>query len=195
MNKVTITGRIKSFVESYVMLDELYVMYNIVTRRLSGTEDEIPVFISTKLRKMSPEDIGKKLTIIGEFRSRNAQGHLSLYVFATELYFHELFKDSNLVELEGYIGKEPTFRTTPLGRNITDILLAVNRKCGKVDYIPCVAWGRNAIYANDILIGSKISIKGRIQSRDYVKDNSLKRAYEVSINQLSLCEIGVVESS
>ena len=137
---------------------------------------------------------------IGQFRSYNrhegAKNRLVLSVFVREIHFLEEFTDytkTNQIFLEGYICKEPIYRKTPLGREIADMLLAVNRPYGKSDYIPCIAWGRNARYASAFEVGGHVLIWGRIQSREYMKrigENETEKrvAYEVSVSKLEYME-------
>ena len=137
---------------------------------------------------------------IGQFRSYNrhegAKNRLVLSVFVREIHFLEEFTDytkTNQIFLEGYICKEPIYRKTPLGREIADMLLAVNRPYGKSDYIPCIAWGRNARYASGFGVGSHVCVWGRVQSREYTKKLSeteceKRVAYEVSVSKLECVE-------
>ena len=145
---------------------------------------------------MTQNYTGQYVCVSGSFRSYNRhdgkKNKLDLSIFAQEIEFAEkLMDDVNDIFLDGYICKEPIYRKTPLGREIADILIAANRSYGKSDYIPCVAWGRNARYASGFEVGSRIQICGRIQSRRYVKkldDESAEErtAYEVSISKLEV---------
>ena len=142
---------------------------------------------------------GCTVEAIGQFRSYNrhegAKNRLVLSVFVREVNFLPEFTDytkTNQIFLDGYICKEPIYRKTPLGREIADILLAVNRPYGKSDYIPCIAWGRNARYASGFAVGTRVCIWGRVQSREYTKKLSdveceKRVAYEVSVSKLE-CE-------
>lgn len=198
-NHVTICGEIAGeLVFSHEVYGEKFYLTDVLVRRLSGACDAIPVTVSERLVDVTQNYIGQYVCISGQFRSYNRRGadktRLSLSVFAQELEFVEkLMDDVNQIFLDGYICKEPTYRKTPLGREITDLLIAANRSYGKSDYIPCVAWGRNAKYASGLEVGSHIRICGRIQSRQYVKklDDSRaedRTAYEVSISKLEVVD-------
>ena len=139
---------------------------------------------------------GDTMEAIGQFRSYNRhdgiRNHLELYVFVREVRFMKEFTDctkTNQIFLDGYICKPPVYRRTPLGREIADILLAVNRPYGKSDYIPCISWGRNARYVSGLEVGTRVRTWGRVQSREYVKQLSeteceKRIAYEVSVSRL-----------
>jgi primosomal replication protein N len=192
-NDVRIDGVVHTIPEfSHKILGEKFYMFQLEVKRNSGTADYIPVTISD--RAFYVEDIaeGTYLTVIGSFRSYNKhlenRSKLVLSVFASELEIPEKVTDTNVITLEGTICKETKLRVTPLGSKITDILIAVNRAYGKSDYIPCIAWGRNAIYANRLPVGTKITCKGRIQSREYQKEGQGHMAYEVSLNSIQLVE-------
>lgn len=108
--------------------------------------------------------------------------------------------DKNCITINGYVCKEPNYRKTPLGREITDMLIAVNRDYGKSDYIPCIAWGRNARFAGGFKIGTRVKLIGRIQSREYDKKISdtefeKKVAYEVSVSKCDVIEEGKNENN
>ena len=149
---------------------------------------------------MKEDFVGRKVLIRGQFRSYNkheeSKNRLDLSVFAREIEFVDEIEESaktNQIYLDGYICKEPVYRKTPLGREIADLLLAVNRPYGKSDYIPCICWGRNARYANHFHVGTRCEIFGRIQSREYMKKLSEEQAekriaYEVSVSKLELLE-------
>ena len=202
-NVVTIFGRIESEpVFSYEMFGERFFNTKVSVKRMSGAIDIIPVVISEYLFDSSLDYIGKYIEIHGQFRSRNEPGEnhmrLILYVFAREITFG--FADhvdeserANQVFLDGHICRQPTYRKTPLGREIADLLLAVNRPYGKSDYIPCICWGRNARYASAFEVGGHVLIWGRIQSREYMKrigENETEKriAYEVSVSKLEYIE-------
>lgn len=198
-NQVNINGEIAGeFVFSHEVYGEGFYVVDVLTRRTSGVCDAIPVTVSERLIDVTQNYIGQYVRVSGQFRSYNRRDadktRLSLSVFAQELEFVEkLMDDVNQIFLDGYICKEPTYRKTPLGREITDLLIAANRSYGKSDYIPCVAWGRNAKYASGLEVGSHIRICGRIQSRQYVKklDDSHaedRTAYEVSISKLEVVD-------
>lgn len=171
--------------------------------RLSGHTDTIPVIISEQLLKdklLEKIDLsGQFINIQGRFRSYNYHNentnHLVLYLYANdvEVVLSDESKCENNIYLNGYICKKPTYRTTPLGREITDLLVAVNRPYGKSDYIPCICWGRNASFAENFQVGEHVQLWGRIQSREYQKkisENEVENrvAYEVSVSKLECVE-------
>ena len=169
---------------------------DLLVKRLSDSEDRIPVMVSERLVDVTQDYVGQYVEIHGQFRSYNRHeekhNRLVLSAFARELKFLEE-EDSlapvNQIFLDGYICKPPVYRKTPLGREIADLLLAVNRPYGKSDYIPCICWGRNARYASAFEVGGHVLIWGRIQSREYMKrigeNETQKRiAYEVSVSKL-----------
>lgn len=172
-------------------------MVKLLVNRLSEATDEIPLMISERLVDVTKDCRGKYLRAFGQFRSYNKHeenhNHLILSVFVRDLEFLDSMEDvkPNQIQLDGFICKQPVYRMTPLGREICDILLAVNRSYGKSDYIPCICWGRNARFAGSLEIGARIELVGRIQSREYQKRISefevVKRtAYEVSVNKLEM---------
>ncbi len=167
--------------------------------RLSGASDRIKVMISDRLLADSPFKSGDFLEITGQFRSYNSYeetgNKLILTVFAKDVALADpdLCKNPNSLYLNGYVCKTPVYRTTPFGREITDILLAVNRTYNKSDYIPVIAWGRNARFCKGFKVGDNVKVWGRIQSREYQKKISedevvTKTAYEVSISKLELVD-------
>lgn len=166
---------------------------NVLVKRLSGQGDVLPVTISERLIADKDLDIGVTINAFGQFRSYNklvnGKSKLMLTVFVREILPDSVAKNPNSIVLTGYICKEPVYRTTPFNREIADILIAVNRSYNKSDYIPCIAWGRNARFAKNLSVGEKIAVCGRIQSREYQKrvtDDEIKvlTAYEVSISKL-----------
>lgn len=196
-NNVEISGVVETNLEfNNAQFGENFYKMMISVERNSGIKDYIPVLISDRLINVRENYCGKYISIIGQFRSYNEhddkKSKLVLYVFAKEYEFINEHKgDVNHIELIGYICKEPIYRTTPLGREIADVLLAVNRQYGKSDYIPCICWGRNARYANNLCVGSHCKITGRIQSREYIKKFSdeiteNKVAYEISVTQIEI---------
>ena len=172
-----------------------YVLY-LKVARLSEAGDVIPLLISDRLVDVNEPVRGRRLEAKGQFRSYNkhdeTQNHLILSLFAREVRFleeKEEYQKPNSIYLDGFICKPPVYRMTPLGREIADLLVAVNRAYGKSDYIPCICWGRNARYASNLPVGTRVSIYGRIQSREYQKklnDQTIitKTAYEVSISKM-----------
>lgn len=195
-NKVSIIGRIETgFMLDHDCYHEKFYQFLLSVKRDSGTDDVLPVIVSEKLLDVTKDKIGEYVHIDGEFRSFNNHDdkgkiHLFLYVFPLQIDFLTDPEEvaANSIFLEGYICKKPTYRKTPLGREITDMLIAVNRPSGKSDYLPCIAWGRNAKYAERQLPGSYVSITGRIQSRYYEKEGCPSIAYEVSVITLDLVE-------
>ncbi len=200
-NRVTVAGEVvEAFAFDHEILGEAFYSGKLKVMRLSKTTDIVPVLISERLIDVRTNHIGEHICIRGKFRSFNKhegfRTRLVLHVFAEEVY--EMKEDVSLEEvnnisLDGYICKTPIYRVTPLGREIADILLAVNRQYGKSDYIPCVVWGRNARFAENLTIGDRVKIFGRVQSRPYVKrisDTEIKDrvAYEVSGISLELQE-------
>lgn len=200
-NQVTVMGEIVSdFSYSHEIFGEGFYMVDVKCKRLSESYDIIPVMVSERLIDVTDSYIGSLICVVGQFRSYNRheehKNRLVLSVFAREINFIEEMEESsktNQIFLDGYICKEPVYRKTPLGREIADLLLAVNRPYGKSDYIPCICWGRNARYANHFKVGERCAVWGRIQSREYMKkldeENVEKRvAFEVSVSKMELGE-------
>ena len=197
-NQVTIAGEVVSeFTFSHEVYGEHFYIVNIAVCRLSNSYDVIPVMVSERLIDVTYDYRGCVLQVSGQFRSYNRheenRNRLVLSVFAREAVLasqeDEDEQNPNHIFLDGYVCKHPVYRKTPLGREIADVLLAVNRPYGKSDYIPCICWGRNARFADKFEVGSHIQIWGRIQSREYQKkiaeDQYEKRvAYEVSVSKL-----------
>lgn len=197
-NQVTIAGEVVSeFTFSHEVYGEHFYIVNIAVCRLSNSYDVIPVMVSERLNDVTSDYRGCVLQVSGQFRSYNRheenRNRLVLSVFAREAVLasqeDEDEQNPNHIFLDGYVCKHPVYRKTPLGREIADVLLAVNRPYGKSDYIPCICWGRNARFADKFEVGSHIQIWGRIQSREYQKkiaeDQYEKRvAYEVSVSKL-----------
>ena len=200
-NQVTMIGEIVSEFEfSHEVYGEGFYLVDISVSRLSDSVDYIPLMVSERLVDVSQSYIGETISVSGQFRSYNRheekKNRLILSVFVRELEFVDEIEDdikSNQIYLDGYICKEPIYRKTPLGREIADLLVAVNRSYGKSDYIPCICWGRNARYASSFEVGSHVEVYGRIQSREYIKkigeEQTEKRvAYEVSVNKIEFLE-------
>lgn len=200
-NQVSIVGEIISdFQYSHEVYGEGFYMVEVAVSRLSDFSDYIPLMISERLIDTSQSYIGQKVYVTGQFRSYNRheelKNRLVLSVFVREIEFIEEETEemkSNQILLDGYICKDPIYRKTPLGREIADLLVAVNRSYGKSDYIPCICWGRNARFAARFEVGVHVQIWGRIQSREYVKrlneDEVEKRtAYEVSVSKIEYME-------
>lgn len=191
-NNVIISGEVvKEPKFSHEVFGEKFYNFEIACQRYSGTVDTILVLISERTYSMADIELGKVFEIKGCYRSYNShekdKTHLILSVFCEAISEYDKNIDENKINLVGFIVKQPTYRKTPLGREIADVLIAVNRPYGKSDYIPCIAWGRNASYISELNVGTEISLVGRIQSRAYQKkvDEETvieKIAYEVSIS-------------
>ena len=200
-NQVVIMGEIVSdFVFSHEIFGEGFYIVDVNVPRLSDSSDIIPLMVSERLLNVEEDYKGMSIMVQGQFRSYNRheerKNRLVLSVFAREIEFVDETPESsktNQIYLDGCMWREPVYRKTPLGREIADLLLAVNRPYGKSDYIPCICWGRNARFASNFTVGTRCEIWGRIQSREYMKrlseDDAEKRvAYEVSVSKLELME-------
>lgn len=194
-------GKIASgFTFSHQVFGEGFYLVDVLVKRLSDSEDRIPLMISERLVDVTQDYEGEYIMVQGQFRSYNRheekKNRLVLSVFVREIAFVEEADDSiktNQIFLDGYICKPPVYRKTPLGREIADLLLAVNRPYGKSDYIPCICWGRNARYASAFEVGGHVLIWGRIQSREYIKklsetETEKRTAYEVSVSKLEYAD-------
>lgn len=201
-NKVEIIGEVSKEAEfSHELYGEKFYKIFVIARRMSGYEDEIPVTVSDHLVNPDEFSVKQRVRIFGRLNSYNHRDELKkrliLSVFAQEIEFMDDMQsdlEENNIFLDGYICKEPIYRKTPLGRDISNLLLAVNRSYGKSDYIPCIVWGRNARFASDFELGTHVIIRGRIQSREYEKrisDEEVEKrtAYEVSGSQIELAEV------
>ncbi len=199
-NQAVVIGSIESDFEfNHEIYGEKFYTFSVQIPRLSGAADSVRIMVSERLVMDGEYKIGDKIEISGQFRSYNSidngSNRLVLTVFAKDIahFDEDENKNPNSLFLNGYICKEPIYRTTPFGREITDILLAVNRSYNKSDYIPIIAWGRNARFAKTLNVGDNVRIWGRIQSRKYQKRLSeeeiiTKTAYEVSINRMELVD-------
>ena len=200
-NQVSSIGKVVSgFTFSHEVFGEGFYMVELSVKRLSDSSDRIPVMISERLIDVAQDYQGEYIQVEGQFRSYNRheekKNRLVLSVFAREVSFVEEADDkvrSNQIFLDGFVCKPTVYRKTPLGREIADMLIAVNRPYGKSDYIPCICWGRNARFASGFEVGSRVQIWGRIQSREYMKRlegelTERRTAYEVSISKLVLAE-------
>ena len=194
-NKVFISGEIVSDAEfSHEVYGEgFYEMY-VLVKRLSGQGDILPVTVSERLITDRDLKVGVTINALGQFRSYNklvdGKSKLMLTVFVRELLSDAPVRNPNNIVLTGYICKPPVYRTTPFNREIADVLIAVNRAYNKSDYIPCIAWGRNARFVKNLCVGDRIAISGRIQSREYQKklsetETKTMTAYEVSVSKLA----------
>lgn len=194
-NRVYVRGEIVSTARySHEIYGEGFYEMDVMIKRLSGQADVLPITVSERLIQEKDLQLGKTISAIGQFRSYNKlvdnKSKLMLTVFARDIVENEENKNPNSITLSGYVCKEPVYRTTPFNREIADVLLAVNRAYNKSDYIPCIAWGRNARFVKNLQVGDFLTINGRIQSREYQKkfsedDVRTMTAYEVSINKLS----------
>ena len=179
---------------SHSVMGEGFYEFILSVPRLSNETDFLPITISERIiDKLG--DFSSEIGIVGQLRSYNKiegeKSKLILTIFARDIISADEVKFTNQINLTGFVCKEPIYRTTPFGREITDVLIAVNRSYNKSDYLPCIAWGRNARFTGDLEIGNKIELIGRIQSRKYTKkinDNEIitKTAYEVSISNIIL---------
>ena len=205
-NHLVLVGKVTSDKKfSHEIYGESFYIFDLEVARLSGNSDIIPITISERLILEKELEIGDKVAIEGQFRSYNSyeneKNRLILTVFAKDIKYlseedeeNEMVKKdmiTNEVVLIGYICKKPIYRQTPFGREISDILLAVNRAYNKSDYIPAIAWGRNARFCQNIEVGTKVKITGRVQSRNYEKKfedgtTQTRTAYEVSISSLEI---------
>lgn len=203
MGKVTSDKRF-----SHEIYGESFYIFDLEVPRLSDTSDIIPVTISERLIQDEKMLIGSKVLIRGQFRSYNSyeneKNKLILTVFAKDIFYEEEIEEqlqteeskeptSNEVILTGYICKKPIYRQTPFGREIADLLLAVNRAYNKSDYIPAIAWGRTARFCQNLEVGTEVKVIGRVQSRSYEKKfedgtTITKIAYEVSIGSLEVID-------
>lgn len=202
-NQITVSGELASeFTFSHEVMGEKFYKAQLYVLRMSGNADILPIMVSDRLVDVSNEWIGLIVRVSGQARTYNKheenRNHLILSVFAREF---EVLEDDgterpdyeNNVFLDGFICKQPIYRETPLGREIADILLAANRPYGKSDYIPCIAWGRNARFASSLEVGTHIQIYGRLQSREYQKkidedEFETRVAYEVSVGGIEVVE-------
>ena len=201
-NHLVLVGKIVSEkVYSHEIYGEKFYVFNLEVVRLSSTTDIIPITISERLLTDIDITMGREVKIEGQFRSYNSyeneRNRLILTVFAKEIsepvHSEDEKEVTNEVELLGYICKKPIYRQTPFGREIADVLLAVNRAYNKSDYIPCIAWGRNARFCQNMEVGAEVKITGRVQSRSYDKKHEdgtveTRVAYEVSIASMEVPE-------
>ncbi len=197
-NKVYLSGEIVTGARfSHEIYGEGFYEMDVLVKRLSGQSDVLPITVSERLIEKSNLKIGSYLSAIGQFRSYNKQvdgkSKLMLTVFIREILDVKYSQNPNIIVLTGFICKSPIYRTTPFCREIADLLIAVNRAYNKSDYIPCIAWGRNARFVKNLQVGERVILSGRIQSREYQKKISetevkLMTAYEVSISKLAVCD-------
>ena len=212
-NSLVLMGKVaneKTF--SHEIYGEKFYQFSLSVPRLSGNADNIPITISERLFRDEDIAIGKNVKVNGQFRSYNGyennKNRLVLTVFVKDIEFlpdgDEVLSDkdvvSNEVDLTGFICKPPIYRQTPFGREITDILIAVNRAYNKSDYIPCIAWGRNARFCSKMPVGTEVKVTGRVQSRNYEKkyeDGTVEQrvAYEVSVSNLEVVNVEAGEEA
>lgn len=200
-NSIHLKGQICQNLQfGHELFGEQFYVTTLRVPRLSGAEDFLPITLSERLLIDSPLANGSELCLEGQLRSYNkvieGAGRLLITAFAQKLLDCETDEENpNRVQLTGALCKPPSYRTTPFGREIADLMLAVNRSYGKSDYIPCITWGRTARYASNLKIGDKVQLVGRFQSRTYQKqmpDGTTlnKVAYEVSVSRLSAIRPG-----
>ncbi|MBP3581480.1 MAG: single-stranded DNA-binding protein [Clostridia bacterium] len=195
-NYVLLKGKINKLPKySHTVMGEGFFEMYVEVGRLSNEVDILPVTISERL--IEDFKIGDEIGVVGQFRSYNKleenKSKLMLTIFVKELVNPDEMTEINQIYLIGYICKDPIYRTTPFGREICDVLLAVNRAYNKSDYLPCIAWGRNARFVRDLGVGEKLEVQGRIQSRKYQKridDENVetKIAYEISLSSVMLVD-------
>jgi primosomal replication protein N len=190
-NSVSVAGRLEGLSMSHKIFGEAFYTFYLECGRLSEKADILPVTISERLLLTHPLFEGSEVCVKGQLRSYNklVDGKVRLYltIFARDI--EEKTRQLNEIELTGFVCKPPVYRVTPFGREITDMLVAVNRAYNKSDYIPCIVWGRNARYAAEFGVGDKITVFGRVQSREYEKvlengEKLIRTAYEVSVSRL-----------
>lgn len=194
-NKVYFMGEIVSDAKfSHEVYGEGFYEFYVKVMRLSGQADILPVTISERLIQGNDFKAGSAISALGQFRSYNklegGKSRLMLTVFVREIVEASPANNPNSIVLSGYICKPPVYRTTPFNREIADLLIAVNRAYNKSDYIPCIAWGRNARFVQNLKVGDKVALSGRIQSREYQKrlsetETVTMTAYEVSVSKLA----------
>ncbi len=192
-NKAIIAGRVaESLTVDHVLFGEKFYSTKICVPRLSGTLDILPVTIPERVLERLPK-VGDTIRAVGQLRSYNkhtgSKSKLIITVFCHDVEFVDEDVSENKIEITGYVCKEAIFRTTPFLREICDIIVAVNRSYNKSDYLPCIAWGRNAAFAKNLPVGTQVSINGRFQSREYVKKldettEEVRTAYEISCSTL-----------
>lgn len=197
-NCATVSGTIaEELTVAYEYDGEKFYNSFIVSKRRSGAEDRIPITIPERICGFDKVSVGDCVSVNGTFRSFNGKDenkrhlYLSLFVEKIEVLENKIWEYVNGIHLDGYICRETVYRLTPRQREITDVFIAVNRPYQKSDYIPCIAWGRNARFAGNLKVGDHISLDGRIQSREYTKKHEsgeveTRTAYEVSVFKIIL---------
>lgn len=198
-NRVFVRGEIVSEAKySHEVYGEGFYETEVSVKRLSGQADILPVTVSERLIESYSLKVGSHISAIGQFRSYNklldGKSKLMLTVFIKEIIDAPQVKNPNNVVLSGYICKPPVYRTTPFSREIADVLIAVNRAYNKSDYIPCIAWGRNARFVRNLAVGEKIAVAGRIQSREYVKKISEDESRTMTAYEVSICKLAAYDN-
>lgn len=202
-NWVCIAGKVESSLSfSHEMYGEGFYSFYLTVPRLSDYVDRLPITISERLISEIDLNLGTEVVIEGQFRSYNkfvdGINRLVLTIFAREISNKtEEVKNPNQIFLNGFVCKAPVYRTTPFKREIADLLVAVNRAYNKSDYIPTIAWGRNARFCQNLTVGDNLKIWGRIQSREYQKkypsgEITEKVAYEVSVSKMEILKEGQI---
>lgn len=197
MNKIVLAGMVtEEPIFSHEVHGEKFYRFYLSSSRQSGNCDVLMCTVPEIIKNGINE--GNMVKVLGEIRTRNVheddKSHLEVTVFVKEVLLYE--KDENNVELDGFICKEPTYRETPLGRQVSDLIIASNRvRNYKSDYIPCIAWGRNAIRASEFNVGTRVKVSGRLQSREYNKKIDDEKYEERTAYELSASMIDVVEES
>ena len=189
-NRIVAAGVLEdSLTLSHEVMNEPFYAGTLLVKRLSGAVDRLPVTIPGKLMAINEIETGQLLLVSGQVRSYNkvveGSGRLMVTLFVQSMVPTIENDTMNKVNLVGVLCKPPIYRSTPFGREICDMMLAVNRAFGKSDYIPCIAWGRNAQYASRFRVGDRVRLSGRLQSREYQKllengEYMVRNAYEVS---------------
>ncbi len=193
-NFISLQGTVDGDVSySHNVLDEEFYKFTLKVSRLSGVIDSLPVTVPKKLIEKNSLNDGDYISLTGQLRSYNKnyenRTRLILTAFAKSIDENKTDEENpNNVVLNGYVCKEPTYRKTPFGREITDVIIAVNRAFNRSDYIPTICWGKNAVLCRDLPVGTNVLIKGRLQSREYTKRNGedfeIRTAYEVSVGEI-----------
>ena len=199
-NRVFLKGEIVSEARySHEVYGEGFYEMEVLVKRLSGQADILPVTISERLIEKNGIGVGATISAIGQFRSYNklvdGKSKLMLTVFIREIVENAHAKNPNNVVLSGYICKPPVYRTTPFSREIADVLIAVNRAYNKSDYIPCIAWGRNARFVKNLTVGEKVALSGRIQSREYQKKISETEVKTLIAYEVSICKLAAYDNA
>ena len=192
-NFISLQGTVEGDISySHSVLDEDFYKFKLNVSRLSGVVDSLPVTVPKRLLDTVNLSDGDNISLTGQLRSYNKyldnRTRLIITAFAKSIEEEKDEENPNNVVLNGYVCKEPTYRKTPFGREITDVIIAVNRAFNRSDYIPTICWGKNALYCRDLPIGTNVLIKGRLQSREYTKRNGedfeIRTAYEVSVGEI-----------